>query len=66
MGILRRKLRRSLFMVYRVLVLGGGFAGLYAARNIQRLLGKNVDIEIVNRENYFVFQLFPPTYSFIQ
>ena len=43
-------------MVYRVLVLGGGFAGLYAARNIQRLLGKNVDIEIVNRENYFVFQ----------
>ena len=56
MGILRRKLRRSLFMVYRVLVLGGGFAGLYAARNIQRLLGKNVDIEIVNRENYFVFQ----------
>ena len=39
-----------------VLILGGGFAGLYAARNIQRLMGKNVDIEIVNRENYFVFQ----------
>ena len=39
-----------------VLILGGGFAGLYAARNIQRLMGKDVDIEIVNRENYFVFQ----------
>ena len=39
-----------------VLILWGGFAGLYAARNIQRLMGKDVDIEIVNRENYFVFQ----------
>ena len=39
-----------------ILILGGGFAGLYAARNIQRLMGKTVDIEIVNRENYFVFQ----------
>ena len=43
-------------MGHRVLVLGGGFAGLYAARNIQRVMGKLVDIEIVNRENYFVFQ----------
>ena len=39
-----------------VLILGGGFAGLYAARNIQRLMSTEVDIEIVNRENYFVFQ----------
>jgi len=39
-----------------ILILGGGFAGLYAARNNQRLMGKTVDIEIVNRENYFVFQ----------
>ena len=43
-------------MVCRILILGGGFAGLYAARDIQRLMGRNVDIEIVNRENYFVFQ----------
>ena len=43
-------------MVCHILILGGGFAGLYAARNIQRLMGRNVDIEIVNRENYFVFQ----------
>ena len=43
-------------MGHRVLVLGGGFAGLYAARNIQRVMRKLVDIEIVNRENYFVFQ----------
>ena len=50
------KNKRLLFMGCRILILGGGFAGLYAARNIQRLLGKNVEIEIVNRENYFVFQ----------
>ena len=43
-------------MAHRILILGGGFAGLYAARNIQRVMGKLVEIEIVNRENYFVFQ----------
>jgi NADH dehydrogenase len=43
-------------MVRRVLILGGGFAGLYAARNIQKLMGHDVEIEVVNRENYFVFQ----------
>ena len=43
-------------MVHRVLILGGGFAGLYAARNLQRLMGKKAAIEVVNRENYFVFQ----------
>jgi NADH dehydrogenase len=43
-------------MVHRILILGGGFAGLYAARNLQRLMGKEAAIEVVNRENYFVFQ----------
>ena len=43
-------------MVHRVLILGGGFAGLYAASNLQRLMGKKAAIEVVNRENYFVFQ----------
>ena len=43
-------------MAHRVLILGGGFAGLYAARNLQRLMGKKATIEVVNRENYFVFQ----------
>ena len=31
-------------MVRRVLILGGGFAGLYAARNIQKLMGHDVEI----------------------
>ena len=43
-------------MACRILILGGGFAGLYAARNIQKLMGRNVEIEVVNRDNYFVFQ----------
>jgi NADH dehydrogenase len=43
-------------MACRILILGGGFAGLYAARNIQKLMGRDVEIEVVNRDNYFVFQ----------
>jgi NADH dehydrogenase len=42
----------------RVLVLGGGFAGVYAARALEKALGRTDDIEItlVAKENYFVFQ----------
>ena len=43
-------------MKSKVLILGGGFAGLFAAREFQRKLGDAVDIEIINSENYFVFQ----------
>jgi NADH:ubiquinone reductase (H+-translocating) len=42
----------------RVVVLGGGFAGVYTALALERALGDRNDFEIVlvNRENYFVFQ----------
>ena len=42
----------------RILVLGGGFAGVYTAKYLERLVGKRPDVEItiVNQENYFVFQ----------
>lgn len=42
----------------RVVVLGGGFAGVYAAMALEKALGRGEDPEIalVNRENYFVFQ----------
>ena len=42
----------------RVVVLGGGFGGVYAALHLERLLGKGapLDISLVNRENYLVFQ----------
>ena len=40
----------------RVLIIGGGFAGAFAARNLQRRLGDAAEIELINDTNYFVFQ----------
>ncbi len=40
----------------RILILGGGFAGIYTAYELQRRVRRNpVEIAIVNRENFFVF-----------
>lgn len=41
----------------RILILGGGFGGLYAALELDRLCGRDPDVEImlVNRENFFSF-----------
>jgi NADH dehydrogenase len=41
----------------RVLILGGGFAGLYAALEMEKSLARDPDIEVtlVNRENFFLF-----------
>jgi len=41
----------------RVVIVGGGFGGIYAARFLEKLLQPgDADICLVNRENYFVFQ----------
>jgi len=42
----------------RILIVGGGFAGVYAAMGLERLVGRDPDVEIglVSRENYLVFQ----------
>ncbi len=41
----------------RILILGGGFGGLYAALELQKQLGGDRDVEItlVNRDNFFLF-----------
>jgi len=41
----------------RVLVLGGGFGGVYAARELERLqkAGSPIEITIVSRDNFFLF-----------
>jgi NADH dehydrogenase len=41
----------------RILVLGGGFAGVYAARHLERLLGSDpsVELTLVSRDNFFLF-----------
>ena len=40
----------------RVLVLGGGFAGMFAAKELQRRAGGLAEVELINAVNYFVFQ----------
>jgi NADH dehydrogenase len=42
----------------RVVILGGGFAGVYTAQYLEKALGRRDDFEItlINKENYFVFQ----------
>jgi NADH:ubiquinone reductase (H+-translocating) len=42
----------------RVVIVGGGFAGVYAAKTLERMLDRRDDFEItlVSKDNYFVFQ----------
>jgi NADH dehydrogenase len=42
----------------RILILGGGFGGVYTALTLEKLLKGDPDVEIglVNKENYLVFQ----------
>lgn len=40
----------------KILVLGGGFAGMFSARELERRVGWGADIELINDVNYFVFQ----------
>lgn len=41
-----------------IVILGGGFGGVYTALHLGKLLKRepDVDITLINRENYFVFQ----------
>lgn len=41
----------------RILILGGGFGGTYAALELERLLARDTAVEVVlvSRENYFLF-----------
>jgi len=43
---------------HRIVILGGGFAGVYTAKHLTRLLGsrRDVHVELLSEENYFVFQ----------
>lgn len=43
-------------MTKRIVILGGGFGGMYAARALHRRLGDAARIELINADNYFVFQ----------
>lgn len=43
--------------VKRILILGGGFGGIYAAIRLEKLLGRRTDVEVtlVTRDNFFLF-----------
>ncbi|MEW5729325.1 MAG: FAD-dependent oxidoreductase [Pseudomonadota bacterium] len=43
-------------MPARVLILGGGFGGMFTARALARLPAGQVTVELVDEHNYFVFQ----------
>ncbi len=41
----------------RILILGGGFGGLYTALHLEKTLARDprVEVTLVNRENFFLF-----------
>ena len=41
----------------RILILGGGFGGAYAALHLEKLLGRdpNIEIALVAKENFLLF-----------
>lgn len=40
----------------RIVILGGGFAGVYTAKALLAAAGDRAEVHLVNRENYLVFQ----------
>lgn len=43
-------------MTHKIVIVGGGFAGAYAAKYLRARLGRRATIELLNDTNYFVFQ----------
>jgi len=43
--------------LHRVLILGGGFGGIYAALELEKVLARHEDLEVtlVTRDNFFLF-----------
>lgn len=51
-------MNESITKTTRVVILGGGFAGVYTAKYLTELLGSrgDVEVELLSDQNYFVFQ----------
>jgi NADH dehydrogenase len=41
---------------HRIVVLGGGFGGVFTAKHLRRQAGPEVEIVLISRHNFFVFQ----------
>ena len=40
----------------RILILGGGFGGIFCARRLEKINKKFFDVELISNNNYFIFQ----------
>ena len=40
----------------KILILGGGFSGIYTAKNLQKENLNGFEIELISDNNYFIFQ----------
>ena len=56
MVIIDRNGKGAIMRKIRVVILGGGFAGAFTAKYLSRHKLKNIEIELINETNYFVFQ----------
>ena len=41
----------------KILILGGGFGGLYCAKKLEKIKLNSFDIELISNNNYFVYKL---------
>jgi NADH:quinone reductase (non-electrogenic) len=41
---------------HRVVILGGGFGGVFTAKHLRRSAGSRVEVVLISRHNFFVFQ----------
>src|ERR687898_3209265 len=54
--MMRERLMDQPLAKKKVLVIGGGFGGVFAAKALERQGRGKLDVELVNDNNYFVFQ----------
>ena len=45
---------------HRIVILGGGFGGVFTAKRLRRYAGSRVEVVLISRHNFFVFQPFLP------
>jgi cation diffusion facilitator CzcD-associated flavoprotein CzcO len=42
---------------HRIVILGGGFGGVFTAKRLRRYAGSRVEVVLISRHNFFVFTL---------
>jgi NADH dehydrogenase len=39
----------------KIVIIGGGFGGIYTAQSLEKILGEKAEITLINKSNYFLF-----------